>query len=53
MGVWEGLILEVLFEPALEKKAEKKEKDVPCRGNSMCKGNMLCMIYTLTSLNTL
>ena len=53
MGVWEGLILNVLFGLALERQAEKEEKDIPCQGNRMCKGKMLCVICMLTSSNPL
>lgn len=37
MGVWEGLTLNV---PS-GKVGGKAETGLPCRGNSLCKGNML------------
>lgn len=38
MGVWEGLTVNALSGMALERQAEKEEKGIPCKGNSMCKG---------------
>lgn len=50
MGDREELIRKVPLGLALERWGEEGEREgIPYRGNSMCRGKMLLIVYTLTS----